>query len=91
MDCRIVDVGESVLLNFQYFLNEANRTFPSSIPLLAIMSHNSWIILRFQKSTPVRYHIIPHEFNSDPNFSDTFATLPVLIQLRFCRKKNHAL
>ena len=54
--------------------------------------HNSWIILQFQKSSAVRLHIIPPEFNSDPNFSDTLTTLSVLTQLRFLSKeKKHIL
>jgi len=31
---------------------------------------------------------IPHEFNSDPNFSDSFATHSVLIQIRFLSEEK---
>ena len=40
---------------------------------------SSMMILPFKSSTAVRYNIIPHEFKSDTNFTDTFATHLVLI------------
>lgn len=48
------------------------------------------MILLSNRSTNIRCHIIPHEFNSHINFSDTFPTHLVLIQTRFFvgRKTN---
>ena len=51
--------------------------------------HNSWIIFQFQKSSAVRLHIIPPEFNRDPNFSDTLTTPSVLTQLRFLSQEKN--
>ena len=86
--CRIVEAFAftfrvSVLLNFPE-LSEMLQTGHSLETFRYWQTcHHSWVILQCLKSTPVRYHIIPHEFNSDPNFKDTFATNSVLIQIPF--------
>ena len=102
MDCGTVDVFlDSPRAKFlPSSLNLTCLVFQNSIvedqygrPNIRFEGHQSCMILRCKKSSPVRYNFTLHEVKSDPNFRETFGTQSVLIQtciIFFCRKENQS-
>ena len=80
------------MLTSLFFLDEKKKNTIkrqlSTVESLKLLSPSVYLSsLTFQNflkyCKPDGYHIAPHEFNSSPNFKDTFATNSVFIQIRF--------